>query len=133
MKYRFRVTRVEVVERTIQARSEEDAERKVRDELRVSWAFAGSWNTVHLEVEILEAIPKVPPRPVEGVAGDEAVDDDGPLVLTMKDAGKLVGVDYRTIRAGIESGTIPTVQLGNRRMVPRAGLLRAFGVDGRAD
>ena len=51
------------------------------------------------------------------------------LALTMKDAAKLVGVDYRTIKLGIESGTIPTVQLGPRRMIPRAGLLRAFGVE----
>ena len=51
------------------------------------------------------------------------------LALTMKDAAKLVGVDYRTIKLGIESGTIPTIQLGPRRMIPRAGLLRAFGVD----
>lgn len=51
------------------------------------------------------------------------------LALTMKDAGQLVGVDYRTIKQGIESGTIPTVQLGRRRVIPRAGLLRAFGID----
>lgn len=51
------------------------------------------------------------------------------LALTMKDAAKLVGVDYRTIKLGIEGGTIPTIQLGPRRMIPRAGLLRAFGVD----
>ncbi|WP_240642409.1 helix-turn-helix domain-containing protein [Microbacterium sulfonylureivorans] len=51
------------------------------------------------------------------------------LALTMKDAARLVGVDYRTIKLGIENGTIPTVQLGQRRMIPRAGLLRAFGVD----
>jgi len=51
------------------------------------------------------------------------------LALTMKDAAKLVGVDYRTIKLGIESGTIPTVQLGPRRMSPRAGLLRAFGIN----
>ena len=47
----------------------------------------------------------------------------------MKDAAKLVGVDYRTIKLGIDSGTIPTVQLGPRRMIPRAGPLRAFGVE----
>ncbi|MFB9645434.1 DNA-binding protein [Microbacterium terregens] len=47
----------------------------------------------------------------------------------MKDAAKLVGVDYRTIKQGIEAGTIPTVELGPRRMIPRAGLLRAFGVE----
>lgn len=51
------------------------------------------------------------------------------LALTMNDAAKLVGVDYRTIKLGIESGTIPTVQLGPRRMIPRLPLLRAFGVD----
>lgn len=52
-----------------------------------------------------------------------------PPALTMKDAAKLVGVDYRTIKLGIENGTIPTVQLGPRRMIPRVSLLRAFGVD----
>lgn len=133
MKYRFRATRVEVVERTIQASSEEDAERKVREELRVSWAFAGSWKTVALEVEVLEAVPRVPPRPIQAAPADGVAVDDGPLGLTMKDAGKLVGVDYRTIRAGIENGTIPTIQLGNRRLIPRSELLRVFGVDGRAD
>jgi excisionase family DNA binding protein len=51
------------------------------------------------------------------------------LALTMKDAAKLVGVDYRTIKLGIDSGTIPTVQLGPRRMIPRAALLRVFGVE----
>ncbi len=50
------------------------------------------------------------------------------LALTMKDAAKLVGVDYRTIKLGIESGTIPRIQLGQRRMIPRADLLRVFGV-----
>jgi excisionase family DNA binding protein len=54
---------------------------------------------------------------------------DHSLALTMKDAAKLVGVDYRTIKLGIESGTIPTIQLGPRRMIPRAGLLRAFGIN----
>ncbi|MEV8266238.1 helix-turn-helix domain-containing protein [Microbacterium sp. NPDC076911] len=51
------------------------------------------------------------------------------LALTMKDAARLVGVDYRTIKQGIETGTIPTVQLGARRMIPRAELLRVFGID----
>ncbi|MEU2203111.1 helix-turn-helix domain-containing protein [Microbacterium oleivorans] len=51
------------------------------------------------------------------------------LALTMKDAADLVGVDYRTIRLGVERGTIPSVQLGPRRMIPRAALLRLFGVE----
>ncbi|WP_019178993.1 helix-turn-helix domain-containing protein [Microbacterium yannicii] len=52
------------------------------------------------------------------------------LALTYKDAAALVGVEYRTIKAGVERGTIPSVQLGPRRMIPRAGLLRVFGVEG---
>ncbi|WP_439592042.1 helix-turn-helix domain-containing protein [Microbacterium sp.] len=51
------------------------------------------------------------------------------LALTMKEAAKLVGVDYRTIKQGIQAGTIPTVQLGARVMIPRAELLRVFGID----
>ena len=51
------------------------------------------------------------------------------LALTMKGAAKLVGVDYRTIKLGIESGTIPTIQLGPRRMIPRIPLLRVFGIN----
>lgn len=51
------------------------------------------------------------------------------LALTMKDAAKLIGVDYRTIKLGIESGTIPTIQLGPRRMIPRVPLLRVFGIN----
>lgn len=54
---------------------------------------------------------------------------DTSLALTMKDAAKLVGVDYRTIKLGIESGTIPTIQLGPRRMIPRVPLLRVFGIN----
>lgn len=46
----------------------------------------------------------------------------------MKDTAKLFGVDYRTIMRGTESGTIPTVQLGPRRMIPRVPLLRVFGI-----
>ncbi|WP_255209224.1 helix-turn-helix transcriptional regulator [Microbacterium oleivorans] len=48
------------------------------------------------------------------------------LALTMKDAAKLVGVDCRTIKLGIENGTIPTIQLGPRRMIP------AFPCSGRS-
>lgn len=51
------------------------------------------------------------------------------LALTYKDAADLVGVEYRTIKAGVERGTIPFVQLGPRKMIPRAGLLRLFGVE----
>lgn len=37
---------------------------------------------------------------------------------------KLVGVDYRTIKLGIEGGTITTIQLRPRRMSPRRSAAR---------
>ncbi|HET8927875.1 MAG TPA: hypothetical protein VFN24_08625 [Microbacterium sp.] len=57
------------------------------------------------------------------------------LALTMKDAAKLVGVDYRTIKQGIDNGTIPTVQLGPPSDDPPLGLaarLRRRGLTGIA-
>lgn len=51
------------------------------------------------------------------------------LALTMKDIAKLVGVDYRTIKLGIENRNIPAVRLGPRRMIPRAPLLRIFSAE----
>ena len=39
------------------------------------------------------------------------------LARTMKDAAKLVGVDYRTIKLGIESGRIPTERENSARAV----------------
>lgn len=52
-----------------------------------------------------------------------------PLGLNMKEAAELVGVDYRRIVAGVEDGTIPSIQLGGRRVIPRAALMRLFGVE----
>lgn len=51
------------------------------------------------------------------------------LALNYKEAAALVGVEYRTIKAGVERGSIPSVRLGQRNLIPRAGLLRVFGIE----
>ena len=61
--------------------------------------------------------------------GEEMNRSQNSLALTYKDAAVLVGVEYRTIKLGVERGTIPTVQLGPRRMIARAALLKIFGVE----
>ena len=43
------------------------------------------------------------------------------LALTMKDAAKLVGVDYRTIKLGIESGTIQSQDIFTFRARDQGG------------
>ncbi|AZZ54287.1 DNA-binding protein [Rathayibacter festucae DSM 15932] len=52
----------------------------------------------------------------------------GPAALTFKEAAALVQIDQRKISAAVKNGTIPSIQLGARRMIPRAALLRVFGI-----
>lgn len=49
---------------------------------------------------------------------------DEPMTLTLKDAAALAGLDYRTIKAGVDRGTIPALHFGSRVMIPRAAFLR---------
>lgn len=42
------------------------------------------------------------------------------------DAAHALGLDPRTITASIEDGTIPSVKLGRRVVIPREAFLRLF-------
>lgn len=48
------------------------------------------------------------------------------LVITRKEAAQALGVDPRTITIGIGDGTIPSVKLGRRIVIPREKFLRLF-------
>lgn len=48
------------------------------------------------------------------------------VVITRKDAAEALGVDPRTITVGINDGTIPSVKLGRRVVIPRERFLRIF-------
>ena len=51
------------------------------------------------------------------------------LVITRTDAAAALGVDPRTVAAGIENGTIPSVKLGRRVLIPREKFLKLFDPD----
>lgn len=51
------------------------------------------------------------------------------LVITRTEAAQALGVDPRTITAGIENGTLPSVRLGRRVVIPREKFLRLFEPD----
>ena len=51
------------------------------------------------------------------------------LVITRTDAAAALGVDPRTVTAGIDNGTIPSVKLGRRVLIPREKFLRLFDPD----
>lgn len=51
------------------------------------------------------------------------------LVLSRTEAAAALGVDPRTITAGIANGTIPAVKLGRRVVIPREKFLKLFDPD----
>lgn len=48
------------------------------------------------------------------------------LVITRKEAAEALGVDPRTITVSIEDGTIPSVKLARRVVIPREKFLALF-------
>ena len=52
--------------------------------------------------------------------------DSRSLVITRTEAAAALGVDPRTVTAGIEEGTIPAVKLGRRLVIPREKFLKIF-------
>lgn len=51
------------------------------------------------------------------------------LVITRQEAAEALGVDPRTVTVGIEDGTIPSVKLGRRVVIPREKFLALFADD----
>lgn len=51
------------------------------------------------------------------------------LFITRTEAAAALGVDPRTVNAGIESGSITSVKLGRRVVIPREKFLRLFDPD----
>lgn len=51
------------------------------------------------------------------------------VVITRKDDAEALGVDPRTITVGINDGTIPSVKLGRRVVIPREKFLRIFDAE----
>lgn len=48
------------------------------------------------------------------------------LVITRKEAAEALGVDPRTITTSIHEGSIPSVKLGRRIVIPREKFLALF-------
>lgn len=55
------------------------------------------------------------------------------LVITRQEAAEALGVDPRTITVGIEDGTIPSVKIDRRVVIPREKFLALFADDTTAD
>lgn len=68
-------------------------------------------------------------RPVDEILTlDEARASDA-AVLNRKTVAAILGVDPRTVTAGIDSGSIPSIKLGRRVLIPRKKFLKLFDID----
>lgn len=51
-------------------------------------------------------------------------------LMPLTDAAEVLGIDVRTLQLAIARRQVPAVEIGHRKMVPRAALMRL--VDGTA-
>lgn len=49
-------------------------------------------------------------------------------VLNRTEAARLLDIDERTLAKGIEDGTIPSVRLGRRVLIPKRPFMATFGL-----
>lgn len=115
MRYKLEVTKVEVMERWVRAPDEEQAARKIQEELQKPWAFAGQWETVATEVRVAESEPTIEPRPA-------ATDGLSAMMLSLKDAATELGVPLSTLRALTNNGQIEYTLVGSRKYVSRESM-----------
>jgi excisionase family DNA binding protein len=116
MRYKVVVTRVQVAERFVRAPSEEDAAAKMQAEFERPYGYFGSWKTTSSEVDVVEAEQTT-------VIGPTHLSANGPLLLSVKDAAKALGISYSTLYQMMNQGDIEHVAIGARKYISREKLM----------
>lgn len=124
MRYRVRVVRAQTSERTIRAGDEEAAIEKVRAELSEPYGWIGRWETVATEIDVVAES-----SPVMGLNTDIG---EGALLVSVKEAPKLLGISAGRVYEPASTGEIETVHLGRRRMISRETLARFIEANTRS-
>ncbi|AOX46834.1 hypothetical protein BJP65_14380 [Microbacterium sp. BH-3-3-3] len=115
-RYKVVVTRVQVAERWIRATDEEDAAKKVQDEFSQPYGFFGSWKDVGSEIEVAEAEQTTVIHP-------NLLSESGPMLLSLKDAGKALGIPYSAVYELTSRGDIEHTRIGSRKYITRESVL----------
>lgn len=116
MRYRIVVSRVQVAERYVRAPNEEQATKKVQEELSRQYGFMGQWRTVDTDIDVAATDPALDhaPGPLNG---------NGAALLSIKDAAAHLGIPEATVRQLVAAGEIPNVPIGSRRYISREDLI----------
>ena len=116
VRYKVVVTRVQVAEGFVRATSEEDAASKVQAEFDRPYGYFGSWKTTSSEVDVIEAEQTT-------VIGPVHLSNEGPYLLSIKDASKALGISYSTLYQMTAQGDIEWVMIGSRKYISRESLM----------
>jgi excisionase family DNA binding protein len=115
MRYLVRVTKVEAAERWIRSDDEESAAQKVRDEMVTPWAWAGSWERLATEVQVVEEGPPKAPPP-------NPLSETGAMLQGLREAASTLGVPYSALYAMTNRGEIEYTLIGSRKYISRETL-----------
>jgi hypothetical protein len=118
VRYRVMVSRVQVAERYVRAVDEEDAARKVQEELDRPYSFLGGWRTVDTDLDVVEA-----ESPLQRAPGP--LSEDGPTLLSLKQAAAHLGISYGACgnlcgparsTTSRSAPVVTSVEMGSRRL-----------------
>jgi excisionase family DNA binding protein len=80
------------------------------------YGYFGSWRTTSSEVNVIEAEQTT-------VIGPAHLSNDGPYLLSIKDASKALGISYSTLYQMTAQGDIEWVMIGSRKYISRESLM----------
>jgi excisionase family DNA binding protein len=113
MRYKIVVSRVQTAERHVRAISEEEAVRKVQEELGRPYGFLGTWKTTGTDMDIVSIDTvlddRVPPK----------VSTEGSLLLSVKAASRHLGLSATMLYELINRGEITYITVRSRRYISR--------------
>ena len=115
MRFTVRFTRVQVAERIVRATDEEDAAAKVQEEFERPYGYFGSWKIVGTEVEVVEMEQTT-------AIGPTSLSNGGPMLLSVKDSARSLGIPTGSIYEMINQGDIEHVAIGSRKYISRDAL-----------
>lgn len=58
-----------------------------------------------------------------------SLDDSGKVALTLSEAAKLLNCDPRTVSRAIAKGSIPSITIGRRKLIPMASFKKLLGIE----
>ena len=116
MRYELRISRVQSTERMVNAPDEETAIERVTAQLDQGSIY-GPWTTDEVEVQILRAQSPEPEGPRREIPA-------GPMLLSVKQAAREVGLSPHVLYRLIAAGDFPHVRVGRRILIGRDHIRR---------